>query len=237
MNVVACAPNLEGWRALILEDGGQIGVQVFSHRRQQQRLSMLGAEYEVNIELGKGLRHGETPISPFEGYELETLIPSSPRPSAWVIIWPPGVHKPRRGGPEPQRGDPPEPRPAAWVMSSPPEVHKPRRGGPEPQRGGPAKPRPSAWVDGPRNHVRKPQRAELALLGKREVRHSAFGPLGLICRRHTRRQRLNEGFKGWAMSVFGSATRLCFLLDLPAVCVNRAWSHGSHPRDLRRLPR
>jgi hypothetical protein len=67
MNVVACATNLEGRRVLILEDGGQIGMQVFSHRQRQQGLAMLGAEYEMNIELGKGLRHGETPILPFQG--------------------------------------------------------------------------------------------------------------------------------------------------------------------------
>ncbi len=78
MKVVACAADLEGWRVLIIEDSGQIGMHVVPHRRQQQGLAMLGAEYEMNIELGEGLRHDETPISPLQGLGLETVMPLDP---------------------------------------------------------------------------------------------------------------------------------------------------------------
>jgi hypothetical protein len=51
VNVIAHAPNFLGRRVEILEDRCQVGMNPFAKRSQEQRFAVLGAEYEVDIQL------------------------------------------------------------------------------------------------------------------------------------------------------------------------------------------
>jgi len=71
MNVVARAPNLDGRRVPIREEGGPISVQGLLSRWQAQGFAMLAAERKMKMQFGERWTHADSHGAPLQGWRFE----------------------------------------------------------------------------------------------------------------------------------------------------------------------